>query len=99
MRQHTAVTNSKLIILVPLNTKLQPLSLRSLEGNVIGMGMMVVTVSVMMVCLSSHIYNGGGYREHRRILILDELSDILCNDIEKQDKPNNNENSSEYLLQ
>ena len=88
MRQHTAVTNSKLIILVPLNAKLQPLTFRSLEGNVIGMGMMVMTVAVMVVRLSSHIHNCGRYCQNGRILILNKLADILRNDIEEQDKPN-----------
>ena len=52
---------------------------------------MVMTVIVMMVvCLSSHIHDGRGYCQYWRILILNELSNRLDNEVEKQSKPNDN---------
>ena len=52
----------------------------------------MVSIAVMVVvCLSSHIYDCYGYRQHRRVLILDELTDVFCNDKEKENKPYYNE--------
>ena len=61
------------------------------QSNVIGMTVMMVPVAVMVVCLSSHVHNRSGYSQHRRVLVLNELADILCNDIDKKNKPNDNE--------
>lgn len=91
MCQHTSVTNSQFTVFIPFHPKFHSLAVFNFEGNMVGMAMMVVPVAVMVVCLSSHIYDGRGNRQYGRILILNELADILCDDIEEQDKPNNNE--------
>ena len=57
MGQNTTVADFQLVVLVPLNTKLQKLTILSLECNVIGVTMMMVTVAMMMVRLSSLILN------------------------------------------
>ena len=53
--------------------------------------MMVSMIMMMVVGLSSHINDGRRYRQHRRILILNELSNTLDDEIKKQGKPNNHE--------
>ena len=63
--QHSTVADFQLDVLVPLNAKLQNLTVLSLECNVIGVAMMMVTVAVMMVCFSSLIHNCGGYSQYQ----------------------------------
>lgn len=87
MRQHTSVTDLHLIILRPPHAKLKEFTLLSLEGNVVGMGMMVL----MVMGSSSLIYDHRRYRQHRRILVLDELSDVLYKEVDEEKQPNNNE--------
>ena len=53
--------------------------------------MMMVSVAVVMMCFSSLIHDSGRSRQNGRVLVLDELADTLGNDIEKHDKPNDNE--------
>ena len=48
---------------------------------------MVAVIMVMMVGLSSHIHNCCAHRQHRRILILNELADTLYDKKEEQRKP------------
>ena len=86
MRQHTSVTDLHLILLRPPHAKLKELTVLGLECNVVGMRMVVL----MVMRSSSLIYDHRRYRQHRRILVLDELSDVLYNDVEKEDKPNHN---------
>ena len=52
---------------------------------------MMAVIMVMVVRLSSHIYDRCGNCQHRRILILYELADALDNEKEEQSKPNSNE--------
>ena len=86
MRQHTSVTDLHLILLRPPHAKLKELTVLGLECNMVGMRMVVL----MVMRSSSLIYDHRRYRQHRRILVLDELSDVLYNDVEKEDKPNHN---------
>ena len=44
-------------------------SIFHIKGNVVGMAVMIL----MVVGFSSHVHNGRGNRQHRRILILNEL--------------------------
>ena len=48
---------------------------------------MMTMIMVMMVGLSSHIHNGCAHRQHRRILILNKLTDALDDKKEEQSKP------------
>ena len=88
MGQHTFVTNGQFPILIPFDSKLDSLTVFNFKGDMVGMTMMMVAVTVMMVGLSSHIYDRCGYRQHRRIFILNELTDILRDDIEEHYEPN-----------
>lgn len=87
MRQHTSVTDLQLIILRPPHAKLKELTVLGLECNMVGMRMVVL----MVMRSSSLIYDHGRYCQHRRILILDELTDVLYNDVAKEDEPNHDE--------
>ena len=73
------------------NIQLDLLTILGLECNVIGVTMMMVSVAVVMMCFSSLIHDSGRSRQNGRVLVLDELADTLGNDIEKHDKPNDNE--------
>ena len=53
--------------------------------------MVVMTVAVMMVCLSSHINDSCRTCQHWRILILNELGDAFTDDPEEQNEPDDYE--------
>ena len=52
---------------------------------------MVVTVAMMVVCLSSLVNDCSRYSQHRGVLVFNELTDVFRNDKEKENKPNDNE--------
>ena len=52
---------------------------------------MVVTVAMMVVCLSSLVNDCSRYSQHRGVLVFNELTDVFRNDKEKEYKPNDNE--------
>ena len=85
--QHPLITDGQLPIFIPLHPKLDQLPFLGLEGDVVGVGMVMVTIAVMVVGLSSHIHDGGRDRQHRGVLIFDKLRDPLADDNEEQDKP------------
>ena len=91
MCQHSCVANSQFVILASFYTQLYLLAILRLKCDVIGMTMMVAVLVMMYVCFPSHIHDDGGYSQYRGILVLDKLSDIFCNDIEKEKKPKYNE--------
>ena len=89
MCEHTLVTNGQFPILIPFDSKLDSLTVFNFKGDMVGMTVMMVAIAVMVVGLSSHIYNRCRHCQHRRILIFNELTDILCNNPEEQDNPYN----------
>ena len=91
MCQHTFVTNGQFPVFIPLHPQLDQLALLGLEGDVVGMGMVMVAARMVMVGLSSHINDGRRPCQHRRILILNELTDVLRDDIEEHYEPNDQE--------
>ena len=90
MGQDASVPNGQFFILIPFYLQLQTLTAFLLESDVIGMSMVVMAVTMMMVSLSSHINDSCRHSQNRRILIFDELVDILCNNIKEQYKPDHN---------
>lgn len=89
MGQHASVTDRQFVILIPLDLKFKTLTVFHFECYMVRVAVMMVTVAVMVMRLSSHIYDHSRHRKNRGILILDKLTDILRNDEEKQDEPNN----------
>ena len=90
MGQDASVPNGQFFILIPFYLQLQTLTAFLLESDVIGMSMVVMAVTMMMVSLSSHINDSCRHSQNRRILVLNELSKILSNKPEEQNKPNDN---------
>lgn len=56
----------------------------------VSVAVMMVITRMMVMGLSSHINDDSRYSQDRRIFVLDKLTDILCDDEEEQDKPDNN---------
>ena len=83
MGQRSSGTNGQPVILIALNAKFKPLAIFKLKRDVVRVGVMMVTITVVVMGLSSHIYDHGRYSQHRRIFVLDKLTDILCDDDEE----------------
>ena len=49
--------------------------------------MVMVSIAVMVMSPSSHIHDGGWHRQHRGVLIFDELRNSLADDSEEQEQP------------
>ena len=87
----TTISNNQHTILIPADLQFHPVTTFHFKCHMVSVAMVVMSVGVMMVGLSTHIYDFGWHSQSGRILVLKPLCNILSDNQKEREKEQNNE--------